>query len=183
VAAPDAVDAEIVRLAGAGDARGAARLLAQAYQQHVRDYVRRRVRADAVDDVCAKVWAVIAAGVPADLASPRGYLIGIARHKIGHALDERSFADLDSVVAAQPMWRSASRSTRSKLIRAQETAEIRRAIAALDAYERELVILSFVDGLRPAEIAAAMGEGTDPRTVSKQISRAVDGLRDRIMRR
>jgi RNA polymerase sigma factor (sigma-70 family) len=178
----DDVDAEIVRLAAAGDARKAADLLARTYQKFVRDYIRRRVRANAVDDVAAKVWSVVASKVPTDLASPRGYLVGIARHKIGHALDERSHHALDSFIAEQPMWKSASSSVRGKLARAQQIEAVRAAVAALDAYDRELIQLSFIDGLRPAEIAAAMGRGTEPKTVSKQISRVVDSLRDRIKR-
>lgn len=179
---PDAANAEIVRLAEAGEARKAADLLARTYQTFVRDYVRRRVRANAVDDVTAKVWAVVAAKVPADLKSPRGYLVGIARHKIGHAFDEKSHHALDSLIAERPMWKTASSSARGKLAKAEQVEAVRAAVAALDDYDRELIQLSFIDGLRPAEIAAAMGRGTDPKTVSKQISRVVDSLRDHIKR-
>jgi RNA polymerase sigma factor (sigma-70 family) len=178
----EAVDARIVALAQAADAQKAAELLAKTYQGFVRDYVRRRVKANAVDEVWSQVWAVVAKNVPADLRSPRGYLIGIARHKIGHALDQRSFDAIDSALAEQPMWRSRSGSARSKLARAQQIEEVRAAIAALDPEDRELIQLSFHEGLRPAEIAVAMGRGTDPKTVSKQISRAVDALRDRVKR-
>ena len=178
----DQTDDEIVRLAADGKVSAAAALLVSTYGPFVRDYVRRRVRASAVEDVCAKVWAVVAKKVPADLVSPRGYLVGIARHKIGHALDERSFEALDSLAAERPMWRSTSKSVRGKLALAEETAALRTAIAELDEYDRELIQLSFVDGLRPREIAVAMGRGVDPRTVSRQISRAVDALRDRVKR-
>ena len=176
-------DAEIVRLAAAGDHKAAAARMAKAYQSFVRDYVRRRVRESAVEDVCAKIWAVVATKVPADLISPRGYLVGIARHKIGHAYDEKSHEALDSALAERrQLWRSQSKSIRGKLARAQEIEEVRAAVAELDEHDRELIQLSFIDGLRPAEIAIAMGRGTDPKTVSKQVSRVVDRLRDRIKR-
>lgn len=178
----DPIDAEIVRLAAANDSRGAAALMAKTHAAFLRSYVRRRVRNRAVDEVCAKVWEVVSAKVPPDLESPRGYLVGIARHKIGHALDEKSFQALDSAVAEQPMWHSVSKSARGKLVRAQAIEELRSAIAELDDYDRELVQLSFIEGLRPAEVAVAMGRGTDPKTVSKQVSRVVDALRDRIKR-
>ena len=178
----EAADAEILRLAAAGDVKRAADLLARTYQAFLRGYIRRRVKPNAVDDVAAKVWSVVASKIPTDLASPRGYLIGIARHKIGHALDEKSHHALDSFIAEQPMWKSASSSARGKLARAQQVEAVRAAVAQLDDYDRELIQLSFIDGLRPAEIAAAMGKGTDPKTVSKQISRVVDSLRDHIKR-
>jgi RNA polymerase sigma factor (sigma-70 family) len=113
---------------------------------------------------------------------PRGYLIGIARHKIAHAIDERSFEALGSDLAERPMWRATTKSARAKLARALDAEALRRAIAALDGDDRELIQLSFIEGLRPAEIAVAMGSRTDPKTVSKQISRVVDRLREKILR-
>ena len=178
----DPIDAEIVRLAAANDSRGAAALMAKTHAAFLRNYVRRRVRTRAVDEVCAKVWEVVSKKVPPDLESPRGYLVGIARHKIGHALDERSFQALDSAIAEQPMWHTKSASARGKLVRAQAIEELRDAIADLDDYDRELIQLSFIEGMRPAEVAVAMGRGIDPKTVSKQVSRVVDALRDRIKR-
>jgi RNA polymerase sigma-70 factor (ECF subfamily) len=167
-------DAEIVARARAGDTRGAAELLAKAYQKWLHGFVRRRVPAAAVDEICGKVWEVVAAGVPADLSAPRGWLVGIAFHKIGHALRARSFDALDSTVSQHVT------SVRGKLIRAEQIDELRRAIAGLPPDDRELLHLAFTDGLKPAEIVAATGRDVDPKTLSKQISRLVDGLRDHV---
>jgi RNA polymerase sigma factor (sigma-70 family) len=170
----DSIDYEIVALAAARDIRGAAALLAKAYLKFLRDYVRARVRPGAVDDICGEVWAVVSRKVPADLASPRGYLIAIARNKVGHALNEHSFQALDASVAAL------STSPPSKLGRAQKAEELRAAVAALDPYDRELLHLSFHENMKPSEIAVAMGRGELPKTVSKQITRAIDKLRDHV---
>lgn len=175
-------DGEIVRRARAGDARGAAAMLAKTYRRWLTGFVRRRAPAAAVDEICGKVWEVVAAGVPADLAAPRGWLAGIAFHKIGHALRERSLDALDSGLAQKPMWRSSAASVRTKLVRAEQTEQVRRAIAALPADDRELIHLAFTDGLKPLEIIAATGRRVDPKTLSKQISRIVDALREHVLR-
>jgi DNA-directed RNA polymerase specialized sigma24 family protein len=178
----DAADIEIVRRAAAGDARGAAALLATTYRRWLFGFVRRRVPAAAIDEICGKVWEVAAGGVPPDLASPRGWLAGVAFHKIGHALRERSVEALDSALAQKPMWRSSATSVRGKLVRAEQIAQVQRAIAALAPDDRELIHLAFTDGLKPAEIVAATGRKVDPKTLSKQISRIVDGLREHVLR-
>ena len=169
-------DDEIRQRARGGDARGAAALLAETYKTWLRGFVRRRVPPAEIDDVCGKVWEVVATGVPADLASPRGWLAGIAFHKIGHALRMRSFDALDSTVSQHVT------SIRGKLIKAEQIDEVRRAIAALPPEDRELLHLMFTDGLKPAEIVAATGRDVSAKTLSTQIARLVDKLRDHVKR-
>ncbi|HTJ43849.1 MAG TPA: sigma-70 family RNA polymerase sigma factor [Kofleriaceae bacterium] len=156
--------------------------LMKTYKRWLAGFVRRRAPAGAVDDICSKVWEVVAAGVPADLEHPRGWLAAIAFHKIGHALREKSFAALDSALAEKPMWKSSMTSARGKLVRAQQVEQLRRAIASLPPDDRELIHLTFTDGLKPAEIVAATGRKVEPKTLSTQIARIVDRLRDHVTR-
>src|SRR2546421_9952602 len=149
------VDKEIVRRAAARDSRGAAELLASAYTRWLKSVGRRSVPASDVDDVCGKVWTVVAAGVPPTLEYPRGWLARIAYNKIGNALRERSYQALDSALAEKPMWRSSVTSVRGKLERAEQLDRIRRANPAPAPRDRELLHLAFIDGLKPAAIIAA----------------------------
>ena len=176
---PNPVDAEIVRLVVGGDMRGAITRMAEAYRAYLRGYVGRRL-ADAarIDDVCGQVWtAVAAAGLPVDLQAPRGWLIGIARHKVADALDERSWHTLDSRLAEHPMLRSSVSTPFKKLARKQAVAQVMSAMTILDRDDRELVAMRFLDEMRPAEIAVALGGGLSPGAISKRIERAVESLR------
>lgn len=123
--------------------------------------------------MCAQVWtAVAAAGLPVDLEAPRGWLIGIARHKVADALDERSWHTLDSQLAEQ-MLRSAVSTPFEKLAGKQALAQV----MTLDRDDCELVAMRFLDEMRPAEIAVALGGGLSPGAISKRIERAVESLR------
>ena len=181
---PDPADAEILQLVAAGDLRGAVARMAGAYQAYLRGYVGRRLdRSARIDEVCSQVWAAVAAaGLPADLAAPRGWLIGIARHKIADALDERSWTALDSQLAEHPMFRSSVSTPFKRLARKQAAAQVMTAMAILDRDDRELVALRFLDELRPAEIAAALGGSRSPGAISKRIERAVEALRLQLVR-
>jgi RNA polymerase sigma factor (sigma-70 family) len=178
----DEIDEEIVRLARAGEAQASAALMAKTYRRWLLGFVRRRARPETVDDVCAKVWLVVARKMPRDLRSPRGWLARIAFNTIGHALNARSVDELDSELAQKPMWRSTTVSVRGKLMREQQMDQVRRAIAALEPADRELIHLAFVDGLKPAEIVEATGRNVTPKTLSKQIGRIVESLQESVLR-
>src|SRR5688572_7506656 len=131
-ASTDEIDQEIKRLAAAGETAAAAALMTKTYRRWLEGFVRRRARPETVDDVCAKVWLVVARKLPRDLRYPRGWLAGIAFRTIGHALNARSVDELDSELAQKPMWRSTAVSVRGRLIREQQIDQLKRAIAALD---------------------------------------------------
>jgi RNA polymerase sigma-70 factor (ECF subfamily) len=178
----DAVDGEIVRLAAAGDGRGAIGRMAEAYRTYLRGYVARRLDHPArIDDVCSQVWtALAAAGLPAGLSAPRGWLIGIARHKVADALAERSWTAVDSQLAEHPLFRSSVSTPYTKVARKEEAARVLSAMTALDRDDRELVAMRFLDELRPAEIAVALGGALSAGAISKRIERAVESLRRRL---
>ncbi len=175
----DSADVEIRRLAAGADGRSAIALMAETYRRYLRGYVGRRLdRPAQIDDVCSQVWtALAAAGLPAELEAPRGWLIGIARHKIADALGERSWAALDSQLAEHPMFRSSVSTPFTQLARKEEAARVMTAMAILDRDDRELVAMRFLDELRPAEIAVALGSPLSPGAISKRIERAVESLR------
>lgn len=175
----DPVDVEIVGLLAGGDVRGAITRMAEGYRSYLRGYVGRRLSSAAqVDDVCGQVWtAVAAAGLPAELKAPRGWLIGIARHKIADALDAPSWHTIDSQLAEHPMFRSSVSTPFKKLAHKQEVAQVMTAMTTLDRDDRELVAMRFLDELRPGEIAVALGGAWSPGTISKRIERAVEALR------
>lgn len=76
---------------------------------------------------------------------------------------------------------AASGGAASQLVRAAEAAElVRRAIAALDEPDREVVLLRNYEGLSNADAAALLG--LDASAASKRYARALLRLRDHLTR-
>jgi RNA polymerase sigma-70 factor (ECF subfamily) len=128
--------------------------------------------------VSAEDWEVLRSGV--DLRDNRiehperlgAFVAGIARHVIADALRHRRRVvplSADAVKAAEIP------DTLERLVSEAEREGVRRGLARLSDTDRNVLHLSYFEGLSPAEIASRTGE---PATrVRKRKSRALERLR------
>jgi RNA polymerase sigma-70 factor (ECF subfamily) len=160
--------------------------LRAAYQDDLRRFVAARTRADRVDDVCQEVWAGVVRGLAGfrGETSPRVWLFAIARHKLADAqARERPYETLESSVLeggalAEMLGVRAAQTPTREIDRRQRAEALARALAALDAADRELLELRFVIGLKPAAIVETLGLDVAANTLSQRLVRLVHRLRE-----
>lgn len=173
-------EARLRALLEAGQVEHACRLLHEVHGPAVARFVRARRRDDA-DDVLQDIWVAVGrtlAGFRFE-ASPRGWLLTIARRKLIDAWREHQpvvglddqLADDDAVVALQGV----ASSPRSAALRDERRGAVQRALATLAPDERELLELRYVGELTPAEIGEALEQRAN--TVSQRLVRALRRLR------
>lgn len=95
---------------------------------------------------------------------------GIARHVVVDVLRARM---RHAPLAGEPI--AAGADALAMLVSAEEGARIRGALDMLAEPDRELLRLSFFDGLAPAELARRLGE--PPERIRKRKQRALERLR------
>jgi RNA polymerase sigma-70 factor (ECF subfamily) len=155
------------------------------YERHLEEvyhYVLRRVPGvEEAEDVTAEVFAAAAAGLPRfrGHCSPYAWLISIARRKIidrqrrRTARPETLASELaDAEVEAQALWEALEvvEGPEAVLLRAESRRIVRDLLAQLNAYQREAVLLQYVEGLSVAEIAVVMARS--PGAVTSLLHRA-----------
>lgn len=149
-------------------------LLAQ--RAWVRALARRLVAdADAADEVEQRVWLAAVERPPAHVASPRGWLAAALRNaasKLGRAESRR----LRHETAARV--RGPERSADEVVAETELQQLIARLVLDLDEPYRATLLLRYVDGLEPAEIARR--QGVPPETVRTRIHRGIARLRERL---
>jgi RNA polymerase sigma-70 factor (ECF subfamily) len=181
------MEEDLRQLVAAGDVAAGCRLLHETFAAEVRRFVtsRRRDRPAEVDDVCQEVWTAVGRTLARFRfeASPRGWILTIARRKLVDAWrDDAPEDSLDGELADDPAIAAvigAASSPRTKLLREERRAALRRALGALAADERELLELRYVVGMKPAEVAEVLGERAN--TVSQRLVRALRRLRERLL--
>jgi RNA polymerase sigma-70 factor (ECF subfamily) len=171
-------------LLAAGEIDAAFQLLHAAHGDEVRRFIAAR-RSSGVDDVAQEVWTAVGRTLARFRfeASPRGWILSIARRKLIDAWREEDpvvglgdeLADDPAVIEAA----GAVSSPRSKVLREERRAAVQRALASLEADEREMLELRYVTGLKPGEIAEVLGERAN--TVSQRLVRALRRLRAAIV--
>jgi len=143
------------------------------------------VPAHEVDDLCQEVWLAAREALPRyrNACAPRVWLRVIARNKVVDLFRRRPelATALSTTMSVAPeiagrFGAKAPTTPSKKLARAQASAALTRALAALDEEEREMLALRFLDDLKPAEIALVLG--VKANTVSQRIVRAVRKLRE-----
>jgi len=138
-------------------------LAAEVYEP-VQRYVRRRVDADAVDDVVSETMLTLwrrLDHVPADARLP--WIYGVARRQVAnHRRAGRRHLRLVHRAEMEPRP--------GPLSDVPLDAELHTALSELGASERELLHLWAWEQLEPAEIAVAMG--LTPNAVSIRLNRA-----------
>jgi RNA polymerase sigma-70 factor (ECF subfamily) len=102
------------------------------------------------------------------------FVRGIARHVIAdvHRARQR-MAGFEALPESDPG--SLAADPLSALISKEEREHVRRALADLSAADREILHLSFFEGLTPAQIAQRLGEPA--QRIRKRKSRALERLR------
>lgn len=128
---------------------------------------------DVVQDVFVRVWARRSEWRPR--GSVRSFLYRMTRNR---ALNERRARRVRELWAARERaWDPVAPATPLRLLETREVGEqVRRAIAALPARQREIVTLARFHGLSHAQIAEVLG--ISQNTVANHIRAAFASLRD-----
>ncbi|HTM23479.1 MAG TPA: sigma-70 family RNA polymerase sigma factor [Kofleriaceae bacterium] len=179
---------ELRALIEAGELTTALDLLYRHHAAEVRRFLEFRVAAAAVDDLVQEVWAAVLEGLPRFRGDcrPEVWLKAIAHHRlVDHLRRQRAHDTLDSQLVAAAGLGSAlglKQPTRptTRIDRERRAQALQEALAQLDAEERELLALRFVDGLKPAEIVRVLGSSDNPNTVSQRLVRLCRRLRARL---
>lgn len=128
---------------------------------------------DVVQDVFVQVWSRRSDWRPR--GSARSFLYRIARNRALNERRARRVRELWAARAGEPD--AAAAATPLRLLETREVGEqVRRAIAALPARQREIVTLARFHGLSHAQIAEVLG--ISQHTVANHIRAAFAALRD-----
>ena len=160
-------DASLV-LKAAADPAAFADLLRR-HGQAIHAYLSRRTDRDAADDLLGEVWLrAYAARRTYDQRWPdaRPWLYGIARNVLREHWRRRRGVDLFDGGGIEDPWPEVD----ARLDAAARLAELRRALAALQPGDREVLLLVTWEGLAPAEAAIALG--IRPGTARSRLFRA-----------
>jgi RNA polymerase sigma factor (sigma-70 family) len=179
-------DANIRALVIEGRCEAAVKLLYEAYAHDVERFARCRVVGhDSAMEVCQEIWAAVTASLPrCRFEAPlKIWVLSIARHKSFDAGRRRAGHDtLDSEIATGgPLGallglRTATTPSRA-LSRRRRSDTVLRALATLDEEDCELLLLRYVNDLRPAEIAALLPGSVSANAISQRIVRAARRVR------
>jgi RNA polymerase sigma-70 factor (ECF subfamily) len=134
---------------------------------------------EAVQETLVRALEALRNGRPRDPEKLGAFVRGIARHVIAdaHHARQRS-APLDAVPETERGIRSDD--PLSALITDEERNRVRRALARLSPADRDILHLSFFEGLTPVEIAERIGEPA--LRIRKRKSRALRRLREAFSR-
>ncbi len=135
--------------------------------------------ADLADEVAqetlARTVAAIRGGRAGDIQSLGAFVHGIARHVIVDLSRGRQRQAGSDGLASAPDPATLDRDALGLVISNEERAQVRAALGRLDAGDREILHLSFYEGLTPAEVALRLSK--DPVVIRKRKSRALERLR------
>ncbi len=141
--------------------------------------LRRLGDADLADEVAqetlARTVAAIRGGRAGDIQSLGAFVHGIARHVIVDVTRSNQRQGGSDGLAKAPDPATLDRDALGLVISNEEGADVRAALARLDASDREILHLSFYEGLTPAEVALRLNK--DPVVIRKRKSRALERLR------
>jgi RNA polymerase sigma-70 factor (ECF subfamily) len=134
---------------------------------------------EAVQETLVRALEALRDGRPRDPKKLGAFVRGIARHVIADAHNARSrSAPLDAVPETERG--TVNDDPLSALITEEERDRVRRALAQLSAADRDILHLSFFEGMTPVDIAERLGEPA--LRIRKRKSRALRRLRDAFAR-
>jgi RNA polymerase sigma factor (sigma-70 family) len=161
-------DARAVARSRAGD-RMAFLELFDRHAEAVRAYLERRVGRDEADDLLAEVWLRAyssRASYRGDWPDGRPWLYGVARNTVRVHWHKRSRDQgVDGTLASDP-WPEVD----ARLDAEALGVTLRRAVLALSAEEREVLLLVAWESLSPTEAAVTLG--IPPGTARSRLHRA-----------
>lgn len=129
---------------------------------------------DLTQEVFMKFWQVLREGK--EIRNDRAFLYTIARNLIIDWYRKKKEASLDTLVEEDNFQ---VRSDGHEQVYAQaEVREVLDVIARFDPETQELLILRYVEGLPPREIADILNE--EPNVISVRLNRAVKKVRARM---
>ncbi|MGD0705492.1 MAG: RNA polymerase sigma factor [Trebonia sp.] len=154
---------------------------ADAFREHfppVYRFIARRVGTDLAEDLAAEAFATAyrrRASFDPERGSLRSWLFGIAANLVrGHWRDEQQLLELDARLAGGSTA-SFDDDADSRVVAAALAPRIAGALAALNAEQRDVLLLHAWAGLSHEEIAAALGIANG--TARSRLSRARAALR------
>jgi len=125
---------------------------------------------DFLQDVFTRYWQVVRGGTIPD--NPRAYLYTLARNRITDWYRKKKSVSLDAMTDSGFDFEGTSG---NEIVRDAETRELLAAINELDEPSRAALVLRFVEGWTPKEIAAYNEE--TPNAVSVRINRSLAKVR------
>ena len=129
---------------------------------------------ESVQETLLRAPEALRDGRACDPKKPGTFVRGIARHVIADT--SRARRRNPPLGVAPPTKRGTDRNyPLTALISAEERESVRRSLSQLSAGDREILHLSFFEGLSPAAIAERLGE--PPLRIRKRKSRALARLR------
>lgn len=134
---------------------------------------------EAVQEILVRALEALRDGRPRDPDKLGAFVRGIARHVIADTHQaRRRTAPLDAVPETDRG--TANDDPLSTLITDEERNRVRRALAQLSAADRDILHLSFFEGMTPVDIAERLGEPA--LRIRKRKSRALRRLREAFSR-
>jgi RNA polymerase sigma-70 factor (ECF subfamily) len=134
---------------------------------------------EAVQETLVRAVEALRDGRPGNPEKLGAFVRGIARHVIAdvHRTHQRTTHLQDTPQAMHP---TSGDDPLAALITAEERDHVRAALTQLSAGDREILQLSFFEGLTPVEIAERLGE--PPLRIRKRKSRALNRVRRALLR-
>lgn len=134
---------------------------------------------EVVQETLVRAVAALRDGRPRDPEKLGAFVRGIARHVIADTLAaRRRRASLDDLPAADRG--SDCENPLTSLISAEQRHHVRQALSQLSASDRQILHLSFFEGLTPVQIAQRLEEPA--LRIRKRKSRALRRLREAFLR-
>jgi RNA polymerase sigma factor (sigma-70 family) len=129
---------------------------------------------EAAQETLGRALAALADGRAPEIHNLGAFVHGIARHVIADVRRARWRLVGADALANQPDPAS-TEDALGRAVAAEERERVRAALRRLSSGDREILHLSFYEGLTPAEVADRLGE--PPLRVRKRKSRALERLR------
>lgn len=144
--------------------------LFRATAPRLRNYVARHIEHHVVDDVVSETYCLAWRNLARIPAEPLPWLIGTSRNCLRRQWRSRQHAEQLWLAVVRDQWRDLPPGSPEDSVLGRE--EALAAFAALSDMQREALLLTAWDGLRPADAAKVAGCSTRAFTVRLSRARA-----------
>lgn len=134
---------------------------------------RREVAEDITQETFTRFWQSLRSGQ--EMRNDRALLYTIARNLVIDWYRKKKESSLD---ALQEQGIDFAGSEHTRITEFAEAAEVLAIIEELDEPAREALLLRYVEGLSPSDIASMTGES--PNVISVRINRAIKKVQEKI---